>query len=151
MIPNQIKIGWKTYVVLVKPTALNSGEELFGQIDYAASTITLREGNTQAQSECTLIHEMLHGISDMYGLDLEEKTVTVLANALYAVIKDNPREKDRGGAPMKKSVEPAKHCGNCKRKGDDVSACKLLNCHRAYGQKELENKDFVTDAWEKAK
>ncbi len=39
-------------------------------------------------------------------------------------------------------------CMSCKRYGDDVSTCKLLNCHRAYGQKELENKDYVTDAWE---
>lgn len=39
-------------------------------------------------------------------------------------------------------------CGNCRRYKDDVDTCRLLNCHRAYGQKELENKDFVTDAWE---
>lgn len=45
------------------------------------------------------------------------------------------------------SSEP-RGCTTCKRYGDDVSACKLLNCHRAYGQKELENKDYVTDAWE---
>ena len=89
MIPNNIKIGWKKYDILIKPTALNSGEELYGQIDYNAQTITLREINKQDQNECTLIHEILHGISDMYGIDLDEETVTRLASALYILIKDN--------------------------------------------------------------
>lgn len=52
---------------------------------------------------------------------------------------------------QKENTTEARGCITCKRYGDDVSVCKLLNCHRAYGQKELENKDFVTDAWEKAK
>lgn len=50
-----------------------------------------------------------------------------------------------------KNTDVTKGCFTCKRYREDVSVCKLLNCHRAYGQKELENKDFVTDAWEKAK
>jgi len=33
---------------------------------------------------------VLHGISEMYTLDMSEDLVTKLADALYTVIKDNP-------------------------------------------------------------
>ncbi len=151
MIPNTVKIGWKKYDVLCKPAVLNSGQELFGQIDYASQTITLREGNKQDQSECTLIHEILHGIDDMYGIGLGEEAVTKLANAIYTLVKDNPAligaERRSGSAPVSELVEEKiKSCANCKRR-DDISTCKLLNCHRAFTHAELENKDYVTDAW----
>lgn len=88
-IPNRIKIGWKEYDVVMAPSRLNSGAELYGQIDYDAGVITLRESSTPDQMRSTLIHETLHAVSEMYGLELEEKLVTDLANALYTVIKDN--------------------------------------------------------------
>ena len=89
VIPNKIKIGWKNYDIRHCEECLNSGDELFGQIDYQQCIITLREKNTSMQNECTLIHEALHGISEMYGLDLSEDTVTRLANALFTFLFDN--------------------------------------------------------------
>lgn len=87
--PNNIKIGWKNYEVRSAEETLNSGRELYGQIDYQGCVITLRQANTPEQNACTLIHETLHGIADMYGIDLEEETVERLANALYTVWCDN--------------------------------------------------------------
>ena len=87
---NKVKIGWKEYDVVSKPSALNSGEELMGQIDFDRQIITLRDSNTKEQNESTLIHEILHGIGNMYGINLDEETVTRLADAIYTIVKDNP-------------------------------------------------------------
>jgi hypothetical protein len=87
--PNEVNVGWKTYAVELSPARLNSGGELYGQIDYDNGVITIRESSTPDQQKATLIHEILHAISEMYGLELEEKLVTSLANALYTVYKDN--------------------------------------------------------------
>ena len=89
VIPNRIKIGWKQYDVVFADSRLNSGAELYGQINYDNCTITLRESSSPDQLRATLIHEVLHAIAEMYGLPLEEKFVTDLANALYTAIKDN--------------------------------------------------------------
>jgi Zn-dependent peptidase ImmA (M78 family) len=90
-IPNSVKIGWKRYNIRFAEERLNSGNELFGQIDYQTCTITLRGRNTQEQDECTLIHEILHGVSEMYGLNMEEEQVERLANALYTFLVDNEK------------------------------------------------------------
>ena len=95
ILPNQIKIGWKTYDVEYASARLNSGEELYGQINYDAGVITIRECSTPDQMKATLIHEVLHAISEMYGMGLEEKLVTDLANALYTVYKDNKDANDK--------------------------------------------------------
>lgn len=89
VLPDTLKIGWKNYFIYPGEEFLNSGDELYGQIDYQKNRILIRASNTQAQSECTLIHEVLHGISDMYGIEMSEETVTRLANALYTMLCDN--------------------------------------------------------------
>lgn len=40
-------------------------------------------------------------------------------------------------------------CETCRYFDDSDDACRLKNCHRAFNKAELENKDFVTDAWAK--
>lgn len=42
------------------------------------------------------LHELLHGLDEMYGIDLKEKQVEKLGNALYMLIKDNPKMFERG-------------------------------------------------------
>lgn len=89
-IPNKVKVGWKTYDVILADPTLNGGDELYGQIDYDRCTITLRAAASPDQQRATLVHELLHAVSNMYGLNLDEKLVEDLANALYCVYKDNP-------------------------------------------------------------
>lgn len=88
-IPQFVKIGWKQYFVRKATPVLNDGHELYGQINYSDETITLRECNSPQQDEATLVHELVHGISEHYGLDLEEHTVEVLANGIYTMLCDN--------------------------------------------------------------
>ena len=40
--------------------------------------------------KCALVHEILHGIDEMYKLGLKESQVEQLTKGLYQVIKDNP-------------------------------------------------------------
>lgn len=94
-IPERIKIGWKIYKVnVVEPqsTLYGNGDECYGQIDYDKQTIDLRNSNSTEQNEVTLIHEVLHGIGNMYSMDLTEEVVSKLADALYTVVKDNGLE-----------------------------------------------------------
>ena len=91
-IPKKIKIGWKTYEVKLaepKQTLFTEGKECYGTIDYDRQEINLRVTNTQWQNEVTLIHEVLHGIENMYCIELGEEVVKRLSEALYTVLKDN--------------------------------------------------------------
>ena len=94
-IPDRVKVGWKNYDVVIIDSRLNSGPELYGQIDHDAQVITLRGSSTHDQLCATLLHEVLHAVSDMYGLGLEEKLVEDLTNALYTVYKDNIELQER--------------------------------------------------------
>lgn len=89
----QIKIGWKTYEIMnASPdtTLTMGGEECYGQIDYDKNRILLNyEFAKTDQGKATLVHEIIHGISHMYHLDLDEPTVERLGDALFTVIKDN--------------------------------------------------------------
>ena len=89
----QIKIGWKTYEIMnaSRDTTLTmGGEECYGQIDYDQNRILLnKEFARTDQGKATLAHEILHGISEMYHLDLDEAIVERLGDALFTLIKDN--------------------------------------------------------------
>lgn len=89
----QIKIGWKTYEITnASPNAslIMGGDECYGQIDYDKNRILLNNEFAKTdQGKATLVHEALHGISEMYHLDLDEAMVERLGDALFTVIKDN--------------------------------------------------------------
>lgn len=89
---DRIKIGWKEYAVQIVPsfqTLIDGGKECYGQILYDKCLIQLNENNSDEQNMVTLIHEIIHGIEDMYALEVGEEKVERLANALYSLIKDN--------------------------------------------------------------
>ena len=89
---DKIKIGWKEYdVVKIEPDIkLSYSEETcYGEIDYNKEIIRLNNNFNINQQKCTLIHEVLHGIEDVFDIELGEEKVTRLANALYTVLKDN--------------------------------------------------------------
>ena len=91
-IPGKIKIGWKDYTIEktdVSEKLLLNGDICYGEIEYDDQIIRLNNSFSDEQKEATLIHEMIHGISNMYTLDMSEDLVTKLANALYITIKDN--------------------------------------------------------------
>ena len=89
---DKVKIGWKEYKISKEEKCsilVVEGAECYGQISYDKQMIYLRKENSEEQDKATLIHEVLHGISEMYNLDLSEDIVTRLGDALYTTIKDN--------------------------------------------------------------
>lgn len=92
-IPERVRIGGVDYAV-IHEERLNNGQNLaYGRIDYDKAEIRLAEHLQSAQGECqTLLHEILHGIANHFGLAIneEEDSIDKLASGLYMVLKDNP-------------------------------------------------------------
>ncbi|MBE6985960.1 MAG: hypothetical protein E7433_00850 [Ruminococcaceae bacterium] len=65
----------------------------YGTINYDESTITLSKADgTEHQRRCiTLWHEILHGIRNHAGLEIEneEEIVDMFARGIYQVLQDN--------------------------------------------------------------
>lgn len=53
--------------------------------------IWLAESNTDETMLNTLLHECIHTIDHTYNLDMTERQVDVMATALIAFARDNPR------------------------------------------------------------
>lgn len=94
-IPDSIRIGGVEYAVQNSCPSLNDGENLlYGQIDYRESIIRISNLCEGHQLKCiTLLHEILHGIRNHAGLDVEneEAVVDMFARGLYQVLQDNGR------------------------------------------------------------
>ncbi len=88
----KIKIGYKHYEVIEKEEdqafALVNEQRVFGTIDYHAEKIYINKAYPNQMGE-TLIHEILHGVDDMYHLDMGEELIRGLASALYTILMDN--------------------------------------------------------------
>lgn len=90
IIPEQVKILYKYYNVR-KTENLHDGEDdLYGIIEHGEQTIDIDPQYSWNQQKCTLIHEVIHGLDDLYGIGLKEKQVERLGIALYQFIEDNP-------------------------------------------------------------
>lgn len=88
-IPQKIKIGGKTYEVSITEN-LTLGCDYSGEILYNDLKINIRPSAT-AKMEADFIHELIHGIYAHLGYsEHDEKHIEELAEALYAVIVDNP-------------------------------------------------------------
>ena len=91
MIPKSVDLLFKTYAIGYESGMRNEkGEMLYGQIDYIEQTITLNKAAKDEQAEATLIHEIIHGLDELYNIGLKEKQVEKLGNAFYMLIRDNP-------------------------------------------------------------
>lgn len=89
-IPNEIKIGGKTYTVEITDK-LNCGNLGYsGEICYQDLIIRICPQAKQ-KMEADFIHEIVHGILSHLGYsEQDEKQVDEIAQALYMVIQDNP-------------------------------------------------------------
>ena len=87
-----VKIGWKEYEIVeaeINTAMIEDPKECYGEIDYNKCKIYLNANYDEKIKQETLLHEILHGITDMYDLDMSENFVTRLSNALFTAIKDN--------------------------------------------------------------
>lgn len=92
-IPKSIRIAGVEYEVQDNCPSLNDGQQmLYGQIDYHDNVIRISDLTTGHQMKClTLWHEILHGIHNANGLEIEneEAVVEMFARGIYQVLQDN--------------------------------------------------------------
>lgn len=92
-IPAEVRIGGVEYTVVEDCPSLNDGQNLlYGEIDYRDSEIRLTDIVKGHQTKCiTLWHEILHGIRNHAGLEIEneEEVVEMFAKGIYQVLQDN--------------------------------------------------------------
>jgi hypothetical protein len=67
------------------------GSNLWGEINYTSGEIRLVQPHTESHARVCLLHEIIHGCSDIGNLDLDERQITVLAYLLSAVLRHNPQ------------------------------------------------------------
>ena len=92
-IPQSVRIGGVEYPVVYVDN-LNNGTNLaYGHIDYDNCRIELSNTHgTAHEKRCiTLWHEILHGIRNHAGLEIEneEDVVDMYAKGIYQVLQDN--------------------------------------------------------------
>lgn len=92
-IPEHVRIGGVEYEVIDNVSGLNDGQNvLAGEINYNDSVIRLNEVVAGHQMKCiTLWHEILHGIRNHAGIEIEdeETVVELFARGIYQVLQDN--------------------------------------------------------------
>lgn len=92
-IPESLRIGGVEYAVRYEENLRLDNDLKKGVIDYLEHTITLSANDaTEHQARCqTLLHEILHGIRDYFGMEIEneEDVVDMFAKGLYQVLQDN--------------------------------------------------------------
>lgn len=94
-IPNSVRIGGVEYAVVYTPH-LNDGVNMaYGHIDFENCLIELSETwGTAHEKRCMILwHEILHGIREHNGMEIEneEAVVDMFAKGIYQVLQDNGR------------------------------------------------------------
>lgn len=85
----RVHILHKNYTVSECDNLHDEKSELLGHINYLTQAIELRSDASPDDKRVTLLHEVLHGIDEAYGLKLKERQVDMLAKALYQLLRDN--------------------------------------------------------------
>lgn len=90
MIPDKVKIGPLFFKIVEKEDVSGS---FYGLEDFNNSTIFLNKDITLDHKVVILLHEILHVIFDLHGIDCDEdnhKIVYLVSNYLSQVLIDNP-------------------------------------------------------------
>jgi Zn-dependent peptidase ImmA (M78 family) len=83
----QIKIAGITYDIVYKTSEEMNG--LIGTADFNRQLISINKEHTRQTQEIALVHELLHIVSDAYGVGLTEDQIKILTHGLVAFYKDN--------------------------------------------------------------
>lgn len=88
---DNIKIGYKTYeIIKTKPqSTLIEGCEILGEINHVENQIQVNAAYSEEEQKITLIHEVLHGIDELFSIELKEEQVEQLGKGLFLVLTDN--------------------------------------------------------------
>ena len=91
-IPDKVKIGFKDYKVNKVDGEVTEGNIVcYGVIHFDDGFIDISKKCSEDMQECALIHECVHGIDDIFDIDLSEEQIKKLGKGIYSFIKDNPQ------------------------------------------------------------
>ena len=68
---------------------IHEGESV-GIIDYEAGAIRIQNAQPMDEQKSTLLHELIHGVSDGMGLEWDEDSVAETERVMFALLRDNP-------------------------------------------------------------
>ena len=92
-IPESVRIAGVEYKVVLVPNLMSGATAAYGHIDYENSVIELSDTfGTEHQKRCQILwHEILHGIRENNGMEIEneEAVVDMFAKGIYPVLQDN--------------------------------------------------------------
>jgi hypothetical protein len=84
--PDKIKlIGISVPILLTEDR-----DDVWGEWDGGKGTITLNPKASEDYLRITLLHEALHGIDDLLGLNLKHSVVYALSQHIWLMFKENP-------------------------------------------------------------
>lgn len=91
-LPEKVRVGYRDFAVRpMKPLEATS-KDIFGECDLTMAEICVRDDLHPVKAANTLLHEILHAayyIGDLDDTDKQEKIVTVFANMLSQIWRDN--------------------------------------------------------------
>ena len=80
-----ILVGAQRYAI-----SYSTSIEDFGYFDMDAAEIVIRAGQSRVSTATTLLHEIVHAISDTLGGGLTEEQVRCVEQGLAMIIQNNP-------------------------------------------------------------
>lgn len=83
-----IKIAGLEYQILEKTNLEMEGR--IGLANFNTQEIWINKEHTSQTRKIAVVHEIMHLLSDAYGLDLSEDQVKIGTHAFIAFISDNP-------------------------------------------------------------
>ena len=86
-VKEKVKIAGIEYDLVLKTTEEMNG--LVGSADFNKQLISINKDHTEQTQRIAVCHEILHIVSDAYGLNLTEEQVKIGTHALIALIEDN--------------------------------------------------------------
>ena len=90
-IPEKVKIGFKTYEIKkINDDVIADSKVCYGSIQYNDGIVNISTLHSEDLQKCTLIHECIHGIDDIFDIGLEEEQVVQLGKGIYQFVIDNP-------------------------------------------------------------
>lgn len=76
------------YQIIQKPSEEMNGH--LGLADFNNQSVIINQNCSEQTKKIAIFHEILHLISDAYGLGLTEQQVKIGTHALIAFLADNP-------------------------------------------------------------
>lgn len=85
-----VRIGYLTIPIYERDSVKFNGMEVDGLYENDCQDILLSTSLKPQPKVQVLLHEIIHGIDNMYGLGLTEEKTDLLAIGLTSLLKDNP-------------------------------------------------------------